>query len=411
MLKNYLKLSLKILGRRKFFTFVSLFGIGFTLLVLTLAAAMLDHVFSSYPPESRGDRTLVIDNVRMQGKDSMSTGPGGYAFYDRYMRGIPQVERLSIASQPETVISYWKGARLKSLIKRTDADFFRILDFEFIEGGPFGEADVSEGRFVAVINESTRTKFFGGGSALGQAIEADGQTFRVVGVVPDVPIYRLMTTGDLYVPVTTSKTDEYKTRLRGGFFALFLLKDKDAVESVQQEFKARLARVELPPQFDRIYAVPETFFGSFARLFIGDFQTEDAGSRLMAILLTAAALFMILPAVNLVNLNVSRALERASEIGVRRAFGASARDLLLQFLFENVVISVVGGVLALACSALVLALLNQSDLIPFAHFSMNWRIAAWGFAFALAFGVISGVWPAWRLSRLTPIQALAGGVK
>jgi putative ABC transport system permease protein len=347
----------------------------------------------------------------MQGKDSMSTGPGGYALFDRYMRGIPQVERLSILSQPETVISYWKGARLKSLIKRTDAEYFRILDFEFAEGGPFGEADVNEGRFVAVINETTRAKFFGGSPAVGQAIEADGQTFNVVGVVPDVPIFRLMATGDIYVPVTTAKTDDYKTRLRGGFHALFLLKDKEAVEGVQQEFKARLARVELPPQFDRIYAVPETFFASFARLFLGDFESEDVGGRMMAILLTAAALFMILPAVNLVNLNVSRALERASEIGVRRAFGASARDLLLQFLFENVVISVVGGVLALASSAIVLALLNASDLVPYAHFSLNWRIAAWGFAFALAFGVISGVWPAWRLSRLTPIQALAGGVK
>ena len=411
MLKNYLKLSVKILGRRKFFTFVSLFGIGFTLLVLTLAAAMLDHIFSSYPPETRGDRTLVLDNVRMQGKDSMSTGPGGYALYDRYMRGIPGVERLSILSQPETVISYWKGPRLKSLIKRTDADFFRILDFEWIEGGPFGEADVSEARFVAVINETTRTKFFSGASALGKDIEADGQTFKVVGVVPDVPIFRLMATGDIYVPLTTAKTDDYKTRLRGGFLALFLLNDREAVEGVQQEFKARLKKVDLPEGFDRIYAVPETFFGSFARLFIGDFESEDAGSRLMAILLTAAALFMILPAVNLVNLNVSRALERASEIGVRRAFGASARGLLLQFLFENVVISVVGGLLALVSAALVLALLNRSDLIPYAHFTLNWRIAAWGFGFALAFGVISGVWPAWRLSRLTPIEALAGGVK
>lgn len=411
MLKNYLKLSLKILGRRKFFTFVSLFGIGFTLLVLTLTAAMLDHIFSSYPPETRGDRTLVVDNVRMQGKDSMSTGPGGYALYDRYMRGISGVERLSILSQPETVISYWKGARLKSWIKRADADFFRILDFEFIEGGPFGEADVSEARFVAVINQTTRAKFFGGAAAVGQTLEADGQTFQVVGVVPDVPIFRLIATGDIYVPVTTAKTDDYKTRLRGGFFALFLLKDKREVESVQQEFKARLAKVELSPQFDRIYAVPETFFASFARLFIGDFEAGDPGGRLLAMLLTAAALFMILPAVNLVNLNVSRALERASEIGVRRAFGASARDLLLQFLFENVVISVVGGGLALASAALVLALLNQSDLIPYAHFSLNWRIAAWGFAFALSFGVISGVWPAWRLSRLSPIQALAGGVK
>ncbi|MEO5763656.1 MAG: ABC transporter permease [Vicinamibacteria bacterium] len=411
MLKNYLKLSLKILGRRKFFTFVSLFGIGFTLLVLTLSAAVLDHIFSPYPPETRGNRTLVIDAVRMQGKDSMSTGPAGYALYDRYMRDIPQVERLAIISSPEMVISYWKGARLQSMLRRTDADYFRILDFEFIEGGPFGDVDVSEGRLVAVINESTKRKFFGDSHAVGQSMEADGQTFKVVGVVPDVPIFRLMATGDLYVPITTAKSDYYKTRLRGGFMALFLLKDEDAAPGVQQEFKARLKKVELPPGFDKILGKPQTFFASFAQAFIGDFEGEDAGDRLFAILITAATLFMILPAVNLVNLNLSRALERASEIGVRRAFGASARDLLLQFLFENVVISVVGGVLAFAGTALVLGALNQSDLIPYAHFALNWRIATWGFAFALAFGVISGVWPAWILSRLTPIQALAGGVK
>jgi putative ABC transport system permease protein len=409
MLKNYLKLSLKVLGRRKFFTFVSLFGIGFTLMVLTLAAAMLDHIFSSYPPETRGDRTLTIYSVRLQGDESTSTGPAGFALYDRYMRDIPGVERLSILSQPTTVVSYWKGARIQSLIKRTDADFFRILDFEFVEGGPFGEADVSEGRFVAVINEATRRKYFGAGKAVGETLETDGQTFKVVGVVPDVPIFRLVATGDIYVPVTTSKTDDYRTKIRGGFMALLLLRDAADADRVRQEFKARLAKVELPSQFKKIYAVPETFFASLARLFINDYEADEPADRLLAILLTAAALFMILPAVNLVNLNVSRALERASEIGVRRAFGASARDLLLQFLFENVVISVVGGVLALAASALVLSALNRSDLIPYAHFALNLRIASWGFLFALAFGVISGVWPAWRLSRLKPIAALAGG--
>ena len=409
MLKNYLKLSLKILGRRKFFTFVSLFGIGFTLLVLTLAAAMLDHIFSPYSPETRGARTLTIYSVRLQGDDSTSTGPAGYALYDRYMRDIPGVERVSILSQPTSVVSYWKGARLQSLIKRTDADFFRILDFEFIEGGPFGPADVDEARFVAVINETTRRKYFGAAPALGQTLETDGQTFKVMGVVPDVPIFRMMAAGDIYVPVTTSKTDEYRSKIRGGFMALLLLRDAGEADSVRQEFKARLANVELPPQFNKIYAVPETFFASFARLFVDDWTTEAPAERLLAILPTAAALFMILPAVNLVNLNVSRALERASEIGVRRAFGASARDLMLQFLFENVVISVVGGVLALIVSSLVLAALNRSDLIPYAHFALNLRIASWGFLFALAFGVISGVWPAWRLSRLKPIAALAGG--
>jgi putative ABC transport system permease protein len=409
MLKNYLKLSLKILGRRKFFTFVSLFGIGFTLLVLTLGAAMLDHVFAPYPPETRGDRTLTVYGIRMVGKDSSSTGPGGYGLYDRYMRDLPGVERMAILSQPGHVVSYWKGARLESLLKRTDADYFKILEFYFSEGGPYSQADVDEARFVAVINESTKRKFFGNAAAVGQTLEADGQRFQVVGVVPDVPIFRLMATGDIYVPVTTAKSDDYKKNLRGGFMAIFLLKDAALAESVRQEFRARLSKVDMPPGFDRIYGVPETFFASFARLFINDFETDAPADQLLAILLTIATLFMILPAVNLVNLNVSRALERASEIGVRRAFGASARDLMLQFLFENVVISVVGGVLALIAAAVVLGALNASDLIPYAHFSLNPRIMAWGFAFALGFGVISGVWPAWRLSRLKPIAALAGG--
>jgi len=409
MLKNYLKLSLKILGRRKFFTFVSLFGIGFTLLVLTLAAAMFDHIFSPYPPETRGARTLTIYGVRLQSGDSSSTGPGGFALYDRYMRDIPGVERMAILSQPQTVISYWGGSRIESMIKRTDADYFKILEYEFLEGSAYGPVDVDEGRFVAVINESTRRKFFGNEKAVGKTLDADGQTFKVVGVVPDVPIFRLLSTGDIFVPVTTAKSDEYRTKIRGGFYAMFLLRDEGDAEAVRQEFRARLSKVPLPSQFKEIFAVPETFFASFARLMINDWDAEAPADRLLAILLTAALLFMVLPAVNLVNLNVSRALERASEIGVRRAFGASARDLSLQFLFENVVVSVVGGVLALAMAAIVLFALNRSDLIPYAHFALNLRIAAWGFLFALTFGVISGVWPAWRLSRLRPVAALAGG--
>ncbi len=411
MLISYLKLSLKILARRKFFTFVSLFGIGFTLLVLILAAALLDHLFAAHPPESRGARTLVVERVHLEGPQVSSTGPGGYALFDKHMRGLPGVERLAIVSVPSQVISFWQGVRIKSLIRRADADFFRVLDFQFLEGGPFGEADVRDARFVAVINASTRARFFGAQPALGRRLEADGQSFTVIGVVPDVPIFRVFASGDLYVPVTTSKSDRYRAELRGGFLALFLLENAAQTERVQQEFKTRLARVELPPGYATMRALPESTFATFARIVLRDFQSDNLSARLLSLLLGAALLFMLLPAVNLVNLNVSRALERASEIGVRRAFGAAAHDLLLQFVFENVVIAVLGGVLALGGAAIVLALLNASALIPYARFTLNLRIVAWGFLFALVFGVVSGVLPAWRLSRLRPLAALAGGTR
>jgi putative ABC transport system permease protein len=116
-----------------------------------------------------------------------------------------------------------------------------------------------------------------------------------------------------------------------------------------------------------------------------------------------------LPALNLVNLNVSRALERASEIGVRRAFGASRRQLVGQFVLENVVLTTIGGLLALVATEAALRALTASALVPYAEFHVNLRVFGRALGFAILFGVLSGAWPAWRLSRLHPVDALRGG--
>ena len=73
-----------------------------------------------------------------------------------------------------------------------------------------------------------------------------------------------------------------------------------------------------------------------------------------------ALLFVLLPTVNLVNINVSRIMERASEIGVRKAFGASARTLVGQFIVENVLLTLIGGLIGLVLSLFVLRALNES---------------------------------------------------
>lgn len=117
---------------------------------------------------------------------------------------------------------------------------------------------------------------------------------------------------------------------------------------------------------------------------------------------------MLLPALNLANINLSRILERTSEIGVRKAFGASSRALVGQFLVENVVLTLVGGSIGLVGGAIGLAIVNRSGLIPYADFSLNWRVFLYGLAAALVFGLLSGVYPAWRMSRLDPVQALRG---
>jgi putative ABC transport system permease protein len=413
MLKHYLSLSLKVLARRKFFTFVSLFGISFTLIVLMLASALLDHAVSSFPPEVNQERTIGIYFASLNGEHFRRNGGAGFKLLDGYLRGVPGVERMAIVSYPNGVFSYLNGTRVKSYLKRTDGEFWRIMRFDFVEGGPFTTDDLDAHRLVAVINESTRRKFFGDDvQAVGRSIDVDGRHFRVVGVVRDVPILRLVPFADVWVPYTTNKSDSYRQELVGDMMGLFLARRADDLPAIQSEIRSRVRRVppDDPKIFQRVTAHAESLFDAAARAVAtrGNAEVEHPGRRLWIALVGLAVLFMLLPAVNLVNLNVSRIMERESEIGVRKSFGASSLVLVGQFLVENITLTLVGSLIGLAISIWLLWAINGSGLILYADLRMNYRIFVAGLGFALFFGTVSGAYPAWRMSRLNPVEALKG---
>jgi putative ABC transport system permease protein len=413
MLKNYLKIGLKVLLRRKFYTFISLFGIAFTLVVLMVAASLLDHVFGAFPPERKADRMAGLYLIHGRGKESSTGNFPGYLFLDRYVRTLRSPEKVSIHGLPRIVLSFQNGVPIESYLKQTDGKFWEILDFRFLEGGPFTERDEQDGKSVAVINDATRRKCFGNQAAVGKYIEADGQRFRVVGVVENVPYFRLTPFADIWVPISTAKSDEYRKRFFGGFMALVLGRTPGDLPRIQAEFQDTLKRVENPDprRFDKFVGAFDSLFGLLSRLLFSRGFEERRTERLTAWLLGFAVLFMLLPAINLVNISVSRIIERAPEIGVRKAFGASSRTLVGQFVVENVVLTLIGGVLGWLGSMAVLGLLEVGEFIPYARFHVNYRVLAAGLGMTLFFGLFSGVYPAWKMSRLHPVDALRGGSK
>ena len=414
MIGNYLKIALKVLLRRRFYTFISLFGIAFTLVVLTVAAAFLDHVFGAHPPETRADRTRGVYMIYTANATTTRTVTfPGYAFLDRYVRTLPGVERVSLYTFQEKVVTYKDGARIEAYRKYTDGAFWQILDFRFLEGGPFTAKDDEERNRVAILNATTRQRFFGDQPAVGRTVEIDGERFRVVGVVEDVSYLRITPFADVWLPIGTIKNESYRTAFLGNFMAAILAPRAADLPRIAEEYRSALARVESPTpgRFTVVSGGIDTPFGMLSRMLFSNKLAENRSPQLLGWLLGIAFLFMLLPTVNLVNISVSRILERASEIGVRKAFGASSRTLVGQFLVENLVLTLIGGLVGFLLAALVVAAINGSGLFPYARFTFNHRVFLYGFLLTLFFGVLSGVYPAWKMSRLHPVDALKGALR
>ena len=178
-------------------------------------------------------------------------------------------------------------------------------------------------------------------------------------------------------------------------------------DSYRREFQARVKHIpiENPKEYTEIRAGLDTRLESE---FAGN---GDKHSALLAkgIFAGIALLFMMLPALNLITLNLSRILERAPEIGVRRAFGAPRHALVLQFVTENVILTLIGGAIAFVLAVIVIRQLGGTMPGIDANLAVNWRVFAYGMLVAIFFGILSGAYPAWKMSRLDVVNALRGG--
>jgi putative ABC transport system permease protein len=415
MFINYLKIGLKVLGRRKFFTFISLFGISLTLVVLMVVTAVLDNAFSPRAPESRFDRSLVIYSIGIYGANGGWTGNPGYGFLDKYVRGLAAAEKMSFFTDTERTVLYHHGRKIETRMRWTDGAYWQVLDFRFLEGGPYTQADDDNANRVAVISEEMRRQLFGGSSAIGQTFEADGQKFGVVGVVANVPIVRVSGFSDIWVPNMTQKTSVWKTQMMSQYNAVVVARSAADFPKLRRELDERLTHFvfEDPKTQTRLVAGLDTPFEAFSRLmhFDDHMNAIQHARRVRLIFLGIVLLFIALPTMNLVSINLSRIMERSSEIGVRKAFGASSRSLIGQFVLENVVLTVLGGFIGFVLSVVVLSAITRANLLPNAVFDVNFRIFFYGMLVAATFGVISGVYPAWRMSRMQPVNALRGGAQ
>jgi putative ABC transport system permease protein len=405
MLKNYLKIAIAVLRRRKFFTFISLFGISFTLTILLVLTAFIEKVVGDNYPDRKRDRSLYINRVEQTGKDASSSSGPSYYFLNHFAGGMKTPVKMTLFSSANGTNTYINNKKIAVDYKYTDAAYWEILEYDFLEGRPFNKQQVDNAERVAVISEDMKKQYFGDSpSVVGKYIEADNVKYRVTGVVTNIPKTSYMTYSQIYLPYTVSKTDYKAKGYMGGFNAILLAASKADVPKMQAEYAQIVSRIPMESkQYNKLYSHAKGYIASYV-----DTGNENQSGLTLAltVLGTFVFLFMLLPTINLVNINITRIMERSSEIGVRKAFGASSRTLVYQFIVENIILTLLGGIIGLILSFIAIQVLNNASLIANLDLSINFMVLFVGLLICLIFGLLSGVYPAWRMSRLNVVTAL-----
>jgi putative ABC transport system permease protein len=405
MLKNYFKIAIAVLKRRKFFTFISLFGISFTLTILMVLTAFIDKVIGDNYPDKKRDRSLYINRITEQGDQSMQSSTLSYYFLSHYTGMMKTPVKVAISSSMNGTNTYVNNKKIAVNYKYTNADFWDVLDYDFTEGKAFNKQQVDNANRVAVISEDIKKQYFGDvTSVVGKYIEADNISYRVIGVVKNVPVTDYMLYSDIYLPYTVSKDDYRNKGYLGGYMGILLANSAAEVPKMKEEYENLMKRVPVEKkEFKHLYSHANSFFRSYV-------DTGNEQKSGVVIVFTALSIFVfiftLLPTLNLVNINITRIMERSSEIGVRKAFGASSKTLVYQFIVENLILTLLGGIIGTILSLIALYAINNANLIANLELSLNFTVLFIGLLICLVFGLASGVYPAWRMSKLNVVTAL-----
>src|SRR5688572_5086741 len=128
MLKNYFKIAIAVLKRRKFFTFISLFGISFTLTILMVATAFIDKLVNDPYPDAKRERSLYVNKLEQKMKDGRQTGPLSFYFLDHYAGSLKTPAKVAISSMSRATNTYVNNKKIVINYKYINSEYWDVLE-------------------------------------------------------------------------------------------------------------------------------------------------------------------------------------------------------------------------------------------------------------------------------------------
>lgn len=407
--------------------FSSIYIVGTALSVaLVMVMFILFYVkFAPIYPEGNRNRTLVLKYVQATSLTEVHSWNGGGVsprISQDILRNLPHLEDYALTCEEyEGRAALTKqAAPVQVSSKYVNDGFWRVFTFRFLSGKPFSKEEVESAMPVAVISERLARRLFGTEEAVGSQFLFNGQELKVTGVVREVSWVTPATAADVWLPMTRHEVAAYfrnDAQLVGNLSLYMTAPTASDKDALRQEVNDAFRRYNTScKEFKyEIFGQPDDYWKSCFRVS----YEMDIDSALRPFVYFLLALLLI-PALNLGGIVASRVDNRMSELGIRKAYGASNGWLLRQILKENLLFTSLGSLLGLLLSFLCIRLssdwlmtLLDADIsvsipAPEFTFGMLFQPAVFGAAvfFCLLLNLLSALLPALLSLRKSVVELL-----
>ena len=420
MFKNYFKIAVRNLTKNKAFSLINIFGlaIGLTCFMFMAAFVFNELSYDKYPAQARNIYRVILS----------VTGNGDLAAYpmvdvavgEGMKNAFPEIKATTRLAPVTDFIKYNDKQFKEEKIAFADSNFLQMFCIPLIEGDT-RTALVQPNSLV--VSSAFAKKYFGNEDAVGKSLSVGTvhQLYKVTGVFGEIP-----ENSHFHFDAFLSLTSWHLTRQTWsnvGFYTYLLLNKNTDPKKLEKKFPELVAEHVVPEiQHDMGVSLAEaeksinTFVFSLQPLTDihlyshTKYELEPNGNIQYVYIFSALALFILLLAcVNFTNLSTAKAAKRAREVGIRKVMGSMKKNLVIQFLSESVLLTLLSMLIAFGLLFLLLPYFNQlaDRQIPF-RFFISYQCILAMVSLMFITGIVAGIYPAFFLASFNTIKVLKG---
>ncbi|WP_339726445.1 ABC transporter permease [Maribacter stanieri] len=425
MFKNYIKIAWRSLKKQAFFTFLNTFGLAIGMAGALMISLYIYDELSYDKMFADADRIYRIDaDIKFGGaeiKAAESAPPMAGALKRDYSQVESTVRFRTLGSMYVKKVGGETSSK-ENKVTYADSTFFQFFGIDLLAGN---SKTALTGTNSLVLTKTAAEKYFGSTDVLGQNMLLDNSdTYTVTGVIDDMPKNSYFNEYSVFLAMAGNVASREELWGSNNYFTFVKLIPEAKVEDFQAPLQGMLERYMLPwaqKYFPGMTAESFAASGNYIRyhtIALTDIHLHsDRSSEMNATssmqniyILSFIGLFLIiLASVNFMNLSTAHSLKRAKEVGVRKTLGSNKMNLIFQFLTESGLIAFISLIGALLITMITLPFFNgftgKSIAIPFTQ-PLFWLLLL---AATILLGLFSGCYPAFFMSRFTPVKTLKGG--